>query len=77
MKPLLKHLWYALRYDELAVRRWSRALVLGLATGATGFADALTDSPEGAKWIRIAGATAALIAGAITAGERNPPQAQP
>lgn len=72
MIPLARKLWYAVRYDELAVRRWSRGLVLTLSASAASFAPDITATPEQARIVRIVGVVAALIAGMITAGEKNP-----
>jgi hypothetical protein len=75
MIPLLKRLWYAVRYDELAVRRWGRALLMGLAGGGIAFADqlaAVLEAPGAVKAIKAAAVGAGFVALMINAGDRNP-----
>lgn len=78
MIPLIRRLKTAFLYDELAVTRWLRGLVLLLGGGGIAFADQLAGilgegaSPGFIKGIRVASLVCLFAGGAITAGEKNP-----
>lgn len=74
MIPLFKHLADQLLHDELAVRRWSRALLMAIAGGGIAFADqlaAVLEAPGAVKAIKLLAVLAGFCSLAITAGERN------
>lgn len=83
MIPLFKHLLDKLLHDELAVRRWGRALLMAVATGGLAFADQLAQIlGSEVKAVKIAAVVAGFLSLAVTAGERNakpdnPPAPQP
>ena len=81
MKPLLRKFWDSLVNDELAVRRWCRSLLMGVAGGGIAFGDqlaALVQHPGLITHIKVASVVAGFISLMITAGEKNPtPPAQP
>lgn len=75
MLTLLKRLWRKLLYDEMAVRRWVRAGLMGLAAGGIGFADqmaGLIDAPGAVRTIKLVAAAAAFLSVSINLGDRNP-----
>lgn len=78
MIPLLKHLWDKLLHDELAVRRWGRAALMAVAGSGLAFGDQLAgllgDSGL-VQTIKIIAVVAGFLSVAITAGERNKPEA--
>jgi len=79
MITIIQKFVHRLLYDELAVRRWARSFTIGVATAGVGFADQLAnllESPDSARKIKIAGVVCAMLGGAITAGEKNPPKEQ-
>lgn len=74
MIPLIQKLWKAMLYDELAVRRWTRAGIFALGTGGLAYGNQLAEAvklPGIVTTIKVASITCCLIAGAITAGEKN------
>lgn len=76
MIPLVRRLFRALLWDELAVRRWLRGGALAFAAGGIAFADQLASivgAPGAVRGIKIAAVICGFVGGAITAGERNPP----
>lgn len=75
MKPLFKNLISKLLNDELAVRRWTRAALMGIAAGGIAFGDqlaAILDYPHLVKAIKTIAVCASFLSLAITAGEKNP-----
>lgn len=76
MVPIIKQLWYAIRYDEVAIRRWLRGL---LVVASATVAQVNAYSWEAARewdwqsWIAVL-LTAGVTGGAamINLGERNP-----
>lgn len=78
MIPMFRRLWYRLRYDELAVQRWSRALLMGLATGGIAFGDQLAAVlGSEVKSIKIAAVIAGFLSLMVTAGEKNEKPTEP
>lgn len=78
MIPMFRKLWFKIRYDEVAVRRWGRALLMAFAGGGIAFADQLAAiTGSDGKWIRIAAVVAGFVSVAINLGEKNekPPEA--
>jgi len=83
--PLIKRVFRAFLFDELAAVRWLRGATLAFAAGGLAFADQLASviAPDGApepgvvRAIKIAAVICGFLAGAITAGERNAKPAEP
>jgi hypothetical protein len=72
--PLVRRLADKILHDELAVRRWGRALLMAVAGGGIAFgsqlADALGDSGL-TQAIKVVAIVAGFLSLAITAGEKN------
>jgi hypothetical protein len=76
----LKNLWTRIKNDELKVARWTRAIFITFSTSGLAFADQLAAMLGNAAWVtyvRVAAVVAGFISLAITAGQKNPPPAQP
>jgi hypothetical protein len=77
MIPLLKHLLSRLLNDELAVRRWGRAALMGAAAGGLAFADqlaAILEAPGLVRAIKVVAVVCGFLSLAVTAGEKNRPE---
>lgn len=77
MIPLVRSIVLALLWDAAAVRRWARGASITFAVGGVAFADQLAvviGAPGAVKTIKIVSLACAFIGGAISVGERNPPQ---
>lgn len=77
MIPLIKSIAHAFLWDELAFTRWARGTMLGVSACGVAFADSLAaivgdGSPGLIKTIKVASVVCGFLAGAITAGQRNP-----
>jgi hypothetical protein len=75
MIPLLKKLVYSLLWDELAAIRWLRGTLMTFAAGGIAFADQLADvlgMPTAVKVVKVTAIVCGFLAGAITAGQKNP-----
>jgi hypothetical protein len=77
MITFLRRFVVAFLWDELAFVRWARGLMLMLAAGGVGFADALAEAlgspaPGTVRAIKLASLVCGFLGGAITAGQRNP-----
>ena len=74
MIPLFRSLADKLLHDELAVRRWGRALLMAIAGGGIAFGDqiaGLLGDSSLVKVIKVAAVVAGFLSLSITAGERN------
>jgi len=83
MIPFFRHLIDKFLHDELAVRRWGRAVLMALSVGGLAFADQLADvmgyaGDDGlVRAVKIAAVVAGFLSLAVTAGERNVPPPPP
>lgn len=75
MIPLIRRIFHALLWDELAARRWLRGGLLGFATGGLAFADqlaAIVAAPGAVKSIKVAAVVCAFVGAMVNLGEKNP-----
>jgi hypothetical protein len=75
MIPLLQHLFHSFFFDELAFTRWLRGGCLAVAASGLAFADqlgALLAAPRIVLYVKVSAVVCGFVAGAITAGQRNP-----
>lgn len=64
-------------HDEVAFRRWTRALIMGLAGSGMTFSDQLAEilgAPV--KSIKVAAVVCMFISVMINLGDKNPPQGE-
>lgn len=77
MITLLKKLWSKILYDEMAVARWGRGMLLwlgGMAVSVLAYPIEVVQTWTVREWTYRIGAAAALgFAGLVTAGQKNPP----
>lgn len=76
MIPLIKRLVRAFLFDEGAVTGWIRGGMLMFAAGGIAFANevaAIIEAPGAVKTIKLVAVACGFLAGAIRAGEKNPP----
>ena len=77
MIPLVKRLIHAFLFDEGAVIGWIRGMMMMFAASGIAFADQIASVVEGGprlvKVIKLLAIVCGFIAGAIRAGEKNPP----
>ena len=75
MIPFFKKFVQAFLFDDLAFIRWARGAMLGFAAGGIAFGDQLAGiigAPGAVKAIKITAVCCGFVAGAITAGQKNP-----
>jgi hypothetical protein len=80
MKKLFSDFWVTLMNDEVAVRRWGRSALMGIAGGGIAFGDqlaALVNSPGMVTKIKVASVVAGFLSLLINLGEKNAPAAAP
>lgn len=75
MIPLVKRLFHALLWDELAARRWIRGLLLWLGGAGIQVVSVGWDVAQGWSWREWSGRMLVAgilgLGGMVTAGERN------
>lgn len=74
MLPFVKRVFGSFLNDELAFKRWSRAILITTAASGVGFADQMADTfnaPGAAKAVKLFAIFCGFLGGAITAGEKN------
>ena len=73
MIPFFKKFFDALMNDELAFRRWMRALLMAVAGSGMMWADQLAEIIAApVKWLKVTAVICGAIAVAINLGEKNP-----
>ncbi len=75
MIPFFKRFFKAFFNDELSFIRWTRGLVQTMGVSGAVYADQIAQTigaPSAVKIIRWVAVGCAFVAGAITAGEKNP-----
>lgn len=80
MIPLVKSIFRALLWDEMAARRWFRGALGTMAVSGVGFADQIASflgAPRLIATIKVASLICALVAGVTSVGQQNPKSGAP